>query len=73
MYACIVAEMKKAQVTEGVEPYQRPWGSGSMADDKITLHDAIMRDDSVEEGKLDEILDKWEAAHGKFPAWRLVT
>ncbi len=59
--------MRKAAVEgEKGKAHQRPWTSGSLADNKISLHDEIMRDDSTDEGKLEEMCDKWEMAHGKL-------
>ncbi len=55
-----------AAVGDEYVAHQRPWAWWSLADDMISLHDEIMRDDSTNESKLEELCDKWETAHGKL-------
>ena len=45
---------------------QRPLYKGSMADEKITLHDAVMMDDPLEHEKtLNGVLTTYNNAHGR--------
>lgn len=45
---------------------QRPQYKGSFADDKITLHDAVMIDDPQrQEVLLNKVLTTYEQAHGE--------
>ena len=60
--------MNLSNYTEFIEAGldQRPHIRGSLADDKITLHDAVMMDDPAgQEDLLNKILTTYQQAHSK--------
>ena len=60
----ILTGLQQAQLSRNGEAYQRPVLNIGLADNGITLHDAIMLDEPNIEDKLDGVYNKWELAHG---------